>query len=131
VIALYITRWVHVLAAVLGTGQVTAIAALARAVRLAPQETGAAALLRRLLVLFNWFLLVSLVTGVIMALLVGPPFERTIWFRASTLLVLVVGALAGMMRGALKRNALSRAEGLAWGMVGVVAIMVSLMVLKP
>jgi hypothetical protein len=131
VIALYITRWIHVLTAVLGIGQVTAIAALARAVRSAPQETGAAAVLRRLLVLFNWFLLVSLVTGVIIALIVGPPFERTIWFRASTLLVLVVGALAGMMRGALKRKALPRAEGLAWGMVGVVAIMVSLMVLKP
>jgi hypothetical protein len=131
VLALYITRWIHVLTAVLGIGQVTAIAALARAVRSAPQEAAAAALLRRLLVLFNWFLLVSLVTGVLMALLVGPPFERTIWFRTSTILVLVVGALAGMMRGALKRNALPRAEGLAWGMVGVVAVMVSLMVLKP
>jgi hypothetical protein len=131
VLALYIARWVHVLTAVLGIGQVTAIAALARVVRYSPNEQGAASLLRKLLVLFNWFLLVSLVTGVLMALLVGPSFERTIWFRASALLVLVVGALAGMMRGALKKNAAQRAERLAWGMVGVVAIMVSLMVLKP
>jgi hypothetical protein len=97
---------------------------------LAPHEE-TSALLRRLVVLFSWSLLVMLVTGVLMALLVGPAFERTIWFRASSVLVLVVGALAGMMGGALKRKAALRAEGLAWGMVGVVAIMALLMVAKP
>jgi hypothetical protein len=130
VLVFVFARWVHVLTAVLGTGQVAALAFLARSVRLAPHEE-TSALLRRLVVLFSWSLLVMLVTGVLMALLVGPAFERTIWFRASSVLVLVVGALAGMMGGALKRKAALRAEGLAWGMVGVVAIMALLMVAKP
>jgi hypothetical protein len=130
VLALYAARWIHILVAVFGIGQITAIAALARAVRIAPNE-GGANLLRGLLTVFSWSLLIALLTGIAMALLVGPPFERTIWFRTSFLLAIVVGALAGMTRRALKRSAAVRAERLVWGMLGVVALMVTLMVLKP
>jgi hypothetical protein len=130
VLALAVIRWLHVLVAVLGTGQVAAIALLARTVRRTPHED-TYTLLRRLVRLFNASLLIMLVTGVAMALIVGPFFERTIWFRTSTLLVLVVGALAGMMGGAVKKRSAARAEGLAWGMVGLVTVMVLLMVAKP
>ncbi len=129
-LTLILARWIHVVTAVLGVGQIAAIAPLARSARLAPHEE-TSALLRRLLVFFNYSLLVMLATGVLIALVVGPPFERTIWFRASSVLVLIVGALAGMMRGALKKKAALRAERLAWAMVGLVAIISLLMVAKP
>ncbi len=129
-LTLIVSRWLHVLTAVLGTGQVVAIALLARTVRASPHDP-TRALLARLVRLFQWSLLVMLVTGVAMALVVGSFYERTIWFRTSSVLVLVVGALSGMMGAALKRKNERRAEGLAWGMVALVAVMALLMVAKP
>jgi hypothetical protein len=128
--AFFFARWLHVLTAVLGTGQVVAIAFLAGAARRAPHDD-TYAVLRRLLRIFQASLVILLGTGVWMALLVGPAYERTIWFRASSVLVLALGAVAGMMGKAVKKKAASRAEGLGWIMVGLVAVMVLLMVIKP
>jgi hypothetical protein len=129
-----LTVLLHVLTAVLGIGQIVAIAVLASATGKGEPAPAVTAALKALTRSANWSALVMLLTGVAIDLTGGRVFDRTWWFRGSTLLLLALGALLGIVQGALRKaepGYIGKVGGLARWMCVVVAALVVLMVLKP
>jgi hypothetical protein len=129
----------HVVTAVVGLGQVVAIARLAAASRgSAPLPTVALMTLRRLMRGAAAALALILLSGALIEYAGGARFHQTWWFRLSFLQVLVLGALNGMGLTALRRIdeaslaiALRRISITAWVMIALIADTTILMELKP
>jgi hypothetical protein len=133
--AFTLTLLVHMLAAVLGIGQISAIAVIGGATAgkgdAGPVVTPA---LERLVRGANWSALVMLLTGAALDLEVDRVFDRTWWFRGSVLLLVVLGYLLMRTKRALRGGdsaAVAAAGRLARGMVVLVVVLVVLMILKP
>jgi hypothetical protein len=130
---------VHVLAAVLGMGQVAAIVVVARAARHASEPRASEwSALNRFVRTASWSLALLLASGVLIDAAAGGAFHRTAWFRIAFCFLLVLGFLASRARRALGRGQtiandamLDGVERIGWSMCGVVAATVLLMVLKP
>jgi hypothetical protein len=132
---------VHVLVAVLAVGLVGAIPLTARLARRSDGAlAGAEKLLGSLLRAVQVGLLVMLLTGGLIDLSAAGAFHKTGWFRASVVLLVVLGAALGRVRAALRRgftpggvreNALARVEQWGWAMCALVAMIVVLMQMKP
>src|SRR5262249_11106632 len=124
----------HAAVAVLGTGQLAAIALVARAQRRGPVEQRTVAGTGTLAVTATWRLALLLVTGAL-AMYLGPAvFLGMWWMRISIVLFLALGALTGQVRGAARRGSaapLARIEALGWVMCGVLFAIVVLMEAKP
>lgn len=137
-----VTLCLHVLVAVFGLGQLTAVTIVTRAALTggAPRPSDWAALHRSLRGI-AWSLGLLLVTGIGIDFAASGVFHGTLWFRLSFGLLLVVGFLGGRAQRVLRQSrsltpelgvtALVRIERIAWTMCGVVALMVVLMVLRP
>jgi hypothetical protein len=130
-----LTLLLHTLAAVLGIGQISAIAVVGSA--LAGKGGAAPAVipaLERLVRGATWSSLVMLVTGIALDLEVDRAFDRTWWFRGSVLLLVVLGYLLMRAKRALRGGdaaAVAGAGRLARGMAAIVVLLVGLMILKP
>lgn len=130
---------VHVIAAILGLGQVTALALLASSLAARLSVGPETWRLLQLLVRGTTVgLIVMMVTGVLIEWSLSGPYHETWWFRASFLGLLVVAALHARTRAALRtREALGEQttmRGLArraWMMSAVIAAIAVLMELKP
>lgn len=128
--------FIHSLTAILGIGQIAAMASL-----VATAQKGSSGLvpvwapLRRLARFGSYSLVVMLLSGVALDYAGGGAFHRMKWFQLSFLLLLVAGFLLGRAQGALKREpddaTIRRVKQGAWGTTLVVAVITALMVLKP
>ncbi len=125
-------NWVvalHAAIAVLGIGQVGAIAILART-----SDRALVPAIGRLAGTATWSLVLLLITGGIVTYF-GPAFFVGMWwFRVSIALFLILGALNGQMRRAFRsadKTSLPRIEKLAWTMCVLVLAIVVLMEAKP
>jgi hypothetical protein len=129
----------HVVVAILGTGQVAALAlggGIARRQKIAP--AAAAAWLRPVLFGLRVSLGTMFVTGVLLNLVADRAHEVWWWFRASAMLLVVTFVLHARARAALRRlevepgdAALRRIERTGWSMCATVAIITVLMQAKP
>jgi hypothetical protein len=131
----------HVLIAVLAVGLVGAIPLTARLARasdgaMAGIEKVLGALLRAVQV----GLVVTLLTGGLLDLSAAGAFHRTAWFQVAIALFVILGGALGRARAALRRgfapgglreNALAHVERWGWTMCALVAVIVTLMQLKP
>jgi hypothetical protein len=126
---------VHVLTAVLGVGQIAAIAVVSAVARRAGEAApSTAASLGQLARGATWSLVVMLVTGALLDFALGRAFDRAWWFRGSVLLLVVLGFLLGRTRRALRKpdaQVLAVVQRGAVAMCAVVAAIVALMVIKP
>ena len=128
---------VHVLAAILGVGPVAFMAILGS--RAAP--AGELALERRdlLAAVSRWLsvaLALMLLTGVLLGVVAGQHEAR--WYRASVLLVVLIGALNGFARRKLRKAdpvdpapSLRFAARVSWCMCALVGVITTLMTLQP
>src|SRR5262245_32069883 len=131
----------HVLVAVLGVGQLGAVARTAAAVRRGgvpplSAATGLGGILRSI----RWCLVAMVVTGVWMDYAVGGAYHELWWLRASAILTVVMFLLHRRALGALSRvlrgdgdagDAFRLVERAAWSMCGAVALITVLMEAKP
>lgn len=129
----------HLLVAILGVGPVVAMATVSS--HGAP--TGEAAIERRklLAMLSGWVAIavgVMFVTGVLIEIGAGGSFHRTTWYRASVLLLAVLGALARIARRTVRGEALRdiasdirRVARVSWAMCALVGAITLLMALQP
>jgi hypothetical protein len=128
----------HVMVAVLGLGQLTALAVVA-ARENATSEAAPSALrtLGRLTSAVTGSLVALLLTGLLAEWLSGWLFHDRWWFRIAFLLFLLVGAGAGRIRQLLRRASgdleatFGRVRRLIGILSGLVALIVALMVLMP
>lgn len=130
----------HVVTAILGLGQIAGMAVVASThageATISQSTWGA---VERLVRGASWSLLVMIVTGILIAYLVGFEFYgKHLWLRASFAATLVVGALVGTLRRALKKRSelgearvMKRVATSAWIMCALVALIATLMELKP
>jgi hypothetical protein len=129
----------HVLTAILGVGQISAVLVLARApsgeTPVAPEIWNA---LKRLTLGTSWSLLVMLVSGAFLDFASGRIHDRQWWFRISFFLLLAMGATLGTIRRSIKRHGtvadaqvLSSVRLRAWIVWGLTAVIAALMQLKP
>ncbi len=119
----------HVVVAVLGIGLIAAVAAVAATAR--PTNPGSGdipALLTPLLQYFAFSLATMLVTGILLDVAVGGAFHDFWWFRVSVLLLIVVGALHGQARRALRTGQASGSPAVALGRVGRIASVMCVLV---
>jgi uncharacterized protein YfaQ (DUF2300 family) len=130
----------HVVTAILGLGQIAGMAVVASTntnEATVPQSTWRA--LERLVRGATWSLLVMLLTGILIAYLVGfELYGKHLWLRASFAATLVIGALNGTLRRALKNRpqlgearVMKRVATSAWIMCALLAVIATLMELKP
>lgn len=129
-----LTLLLHLLTAVLGLGPIVALVVVTSAAPVADKATALHAALGRLTRVATWSTLVLLVTGIGMDLETSRAYDRTWWFRGSTLLVLLLGYLLGRTQRTLRQaqpGSLATVGTLARVMGAVVAVLVALMVLKP
>jgi hypothetical protein len=131
-----VVTFIHVLAAILGLGQVGAMVTLVSAKEGGPSGMAPVwAPLRRLARWGSYSLLVILLTGGLIDYAAGGAFHRAIWFKLSFLLMLFAGFLLGRAQGALKKSpedaTLRRVRQAAFGTTAVVAAITALMVFKP
>src|SRR5262249_23273010 len=119
----------HAVFATLGVGPVLAVVLCARS------DTAAARTdLRRLLWWTSLGLVALLVSGgVALRLGAGRAFVHMWWFRVSVALFLVLGALVGRTRRALRKTdaSLRDVQRMGWLMCALVAVIVFLMKAKP
>ena len=129
---------VHVVTAILGVGQVAAIATLAAwppAGSTGSTTTWKA--LGRLAMAGSLSLAVMLITGLLLDYSVGGGFHHYWWFRISFLAFLVLGGLLGWTRRTIRKNAspddraLSGVRRAAWSMFAIIAFIAVLMQAKP
>jgi uncharacterized membrane protein len=129
---------IHVATAVVGLGPITAIAVLATRSRTATPDSLSG--LARLVDLASWSLGLMILTGIGLLYVSGWALASFWWLRVGFLLVLVIGALLGISRGALRKAkadparvpaALGRVTVLAWLAVLTATVIVVLMVGKP
>jgi hypothetical protein len=130
---------IHVVAAILGLGQVAGIAVLASST-----PTGASvaptiwSALQRLARGTTWSFPVMLASGAFLEYSVAWGHHTESWFRLSGVLFLALGAVLGTTRRALrKRDSASDERPLqpvarrAWAMCAIVAMIAVLMAVKP
>jgi hypothetical protein len=124
----------HVLTAVFGIGLIGAMAVVCVTVGSESPAPAVMTSLRRLTRTATWSVLVMLITGVLLDLAAARAFDRTWWFRGSTLLILLLGYLLARTQRALRKadpGFVATVRGLAFGMSAIVAVLVVLMVVKP
>jgi hypothetical protein len=129
---------VHILTAILGLGQIAAMASLASS---SAESTGSAPpwrALQRLATTSSWSLLVMLLSGVALDYSVGGGYHGFWWFRLSFLGLLVIGALLGWTRRTIRKNvssgdrqALRGVSRATWVICGLIAIISIVMQTKP
>jgi len=88
----------HVIVAVGGLGQISAIGVMSRKPKLANLE-----LMRQLFRAVGGSLVVMLITGVILMLMSNGIFEHAWWLRIAIILFLGLGAVHGIGQGTLKK----------------------------
>lgn len=124
----------HAAIAVLGTGQLAAIAVVARTGRAHTVEPRTFTVIGRLANATSWSLVLLLLTGAA-AMWVGTSFFAHMWWlRIAVLLFFVLGGLTGQVRRAARRAeaaSLPRIERQAWAMCVVLFVIVLLMEAKP
>jgi hypothetical protein len=132
----------HALVAVLGVGQVLALVVLASEARAGgdrlPVTLG---LMRTLARIIGISLGLMLLSGIGVMIPTRGAYGAAWWFRIAFLLFIVLGAFNGMLQRALRvasgpassgsAAAVARISTLAWSMVGIVAVIVTLMAAKP
>jgi hypothetical protein len=128
----------HVVTAVLGLGQVTAIAILASTAtgRVSGGEAPWTAL-ARLMRGTRWTLVIMLLSGVLVEYASGGAYHGTWWFRLSFFILLALGVInARMCRILRKRDSVGDDRALkaivrsAWLMCGMTAVITILMEIK-
>lgn len=127
--------FLHVLAAILGLGPLTALAVVSSS----PTPVMPVERFAQLLRVVGWSLLALLVTGVLIIAQTRGALGQTGWVRVSVGLFFVLGALHGLVRRRLKSSrgaapsvALPRGlSPLLWTMCAVVAAITYLMEAKP
>jgi hypothetical protein len=132
---------VHALVAVLGIGQVLAIAFLAADLRPGSEQlAGTVAVIRRLSRVTSISLGLMLLSGIGLMIPTHGAYGQQWWFRISFLLFLVLGFFNGQVGRGLRKvtgpagdaaAAIGRLRTNAWTMCGLVAIIVCLMAAKP
>jgi hypothetical protein len=130
---------IHVVTAILGLGQVAGIAILASSAPAdAPVATATWTALGRLTRGTTWSLALMLLSGALIDYSVGGGYHEAWWFRLSFALLLVLGAINGRTRRALKkRESAGGARPLqgvargAWSMCAIIAVIAVLMEVKP
>lgn len=128
--------FIHLLTSVLGIGQIAAIAVVSVAAAPGTAQVAQAVTtsLVRLTRAATWSILVMLVTGVAINLELNRAYDRTWWFRISTLLLLLLGYLLGRTQRALRKadeGFLARVATLGKVMCALVVLIVALMAIKP
>src|SRR5262245_12448925 len=128
---------VHVVVAILGLGQIAGMLVVARRAD-GPVAATTWTTLEDLVRGTTWSLGLLLVTGALVEYLAGVPFHETWWFRISFGLLLVIGAINGVTRRALRKRdktqdaaVLARVRRGAWAMCAGVATVAVLMEAKP
>jgi hypothetical protein len=134
-----ITLAIHVMTAILGVGQVAAIATLAASPPAG--STGSTTTwkaLGRLAMAGSLSLAVMLITGLLLDYSVGGGYHHYWWFRISFLAFVVLGGLLGWTRRTVRKNvpspddqALSGVRRAAWLMCAIIAFIAVLMQAKP
>jgi hypothetical protein len=127
---------IHVVTAILGLGQVAGIASLASSAQAeAPVAPATWNALGRLARGTNWSLALMLLSGVLIDYSVGGGYHEAWWFRLSIGLWLVLGAISGRTRRALRKRESARPlQGVvrgAWSMCAIIAVIAVLMEVKP
>jgi hypothetical protein len=144
------TLAVHVLAAVLGLGNIVAVAVLVPGTAATASAPGSAvapapgltAQLRRLLGLAGGALLLLIASGAVLMYFTRGLYVQMTWFRAATVMVLALGPTLGIARrglrppksgapGPLPRDPLARTRRATLVACGLAAAVVFLMVTKP
>jgi len=137
--AFELTICLHVVTAILGVGQVTALVVVANQGRkTSPVAPATWAALKRLTRGTNWSLAVMLLSGVLLEYLDGWSHSHAWWLRIAFLLFVACGAVLGMIQGALRKgeaagndSALRGVVVRAWVVSALVAVIAVLMQLKP
>ena len=130
---------IHVVTAILGLGQITAIVVLASDMSTgAPADGGSWTALHRLVLGTRWSLVIVLLSGALVEFASGGAFHERWWFILSFFGVLALGAINGVMGRALKRResagskrALERVVRGAWTMCALTAAIAVVMEVKP
>ena len=130
---------VHVVTAIVGVGQVAALAGLAAGPLTG--STGSAATwkaLRRLAIAGNLSLAVMLITGLLLDYSVGGGYHHFWWFRISFLAFIALGGILGGVRRTVRKNlaspddhALRGVARAGWLMCAIIAFIAVLMQAKP
>lgn len=113
----------HVIVAILGVGQLAALAVTAASA----EPASALKLIRN----GRRALAAMFVTGAGLEFLSGGAFHERLWFRGSALLLLLAGILSWRSQKAARAGSSKRVRALALGMCGVVALITVLMEQKP
>jgi hypothetical protein len=101
--ALFIS--IHIVAAILGLGQIAGVAVLGRSMSLhAPAGTASWTALQRLSRGTTGTLVIMLLSGVLLEYASGAAFHDTWWFRLSFFGLLGLGAINGMMGRAIRKR---------------------------
>ena len=127
--------FLHVLAAILGLGPLTALAIASSS----PAPAVPLAWFARLLRVVGWGLALMLVTGILLIMQTRGAYAGAGWTRVAVALFVVLGALLGIVRRRLRRSGQEAASGalppgvrpLLWTMCGLVAVITYLMEAKP
>ncbi len=114
---------VHVVVAILGVGQLAAVAVVSGTAD--PRTIISLTRNARL------SLLVMFLTGAALDFTSGGLFHERLWFRGSALLLLLTGVLIWRAQKAARAAQPNRVRGMAWAMCGMVAVITVLMELKP
>jgi uncharacterized membrane protein len=134
------TIWIslHVLVAVLGVGQLGAVAIIASSARRAGTTIAhASTWLGPLLRTTRISLAAAVVTGGLTNFSAGGAFQHQRWFHVSVLLLILTFVLHRRASAALRRAevdalaALRRVERTGWSMCGIMAVITVLMEAKP
>src|SRR5262245_14223343 len=94
----------HAAVAVLGTGQLGAIAIVARVGHKGAAAPQSLAVIGKLAMTTTWSLVLLLVTGALAMYLGTTVFFQMWWMRISIVLFIVLGGLTGAVRGAARRG---------------------------
>jgi uncharacterized membrane protein SirB2 len=116
---------IHVVAAVLGVGQVVGLAIASGVAK--PD----AALLKTLAQTARWSLALMLLSGIAMMAITQGAYGHAGWLQASVAGFLVIGFLMGQVFRALKAQSYGRVRTLAFATTVLVAVVVALMEAKP
>jgi len=113
----------HVIVAILGVGQLAAVAVTAGKADVATLTS----LIRNA----RLSLAAMFISGAALDFMSGGAFHERLWFRGSAILLIVTGILSWRAQKAARAAQPARVRGLSWGMCGAVALITILMELKP
>jgi hypothetical protein len=129
---------IHVVTAILGLGQVAAIAVVAGSAAVMSADSPSWTALQRLVVGARSSLVVILLSGAFIEYVSGGAFHAAWWFRLSFFGLLALGACTGAVGRTLRRRAAlgnerarQRVVLIAWVMCALTASIAVLMELKP